>query len=359
MVTSGRNALPRALAPACAAAFLMVGAQAARAAQADEAPPTPTSGPTEVRARGVEFRRFDPLTGKATMTVFAARASASGDSATLESVRFVRYSPGGAPILEASAEGGRILPGGSVAFDGEVAVTWRGAKAVATFGATSAVWDGKAGVLSSEGPVSGTLGDTGAASRKDAAAGGGSFRLDVEGTGLEVRPGGDSGRILRDVSAVGTGVALGPWRVTSDGGLGFSGLAGGSPALGFAGPVGLEGRGVTARADGAEVVLYKGDGEDDGGLAVSRAWLVGTVHARLDGERAFPWGEGPVEVRAESAEIDPAGPDARVVLLGTESDPARVIMPRGVLRGVRIEITPSAVRSDGGARSELEWGGAP
>ncbi|MHC5056793.1 MAG: hypothetical protein ACYTKD_19075 [Planctomycetota bacterium] len=364
MVIFGRHALLRASAPALAAAVLI---PLARPAIAGE--PAPAGGPIEVRAWGGEFQRFDPRTGKVTMIVSAARASASGESATLEDVRFVRYSPEGAPVLEATASGGRILEGGAVAFDGEVAVAWLGPEAVATFRSGPALWDGEVDVLSSEGPVSGTL--CGSGTKRPTSGGppkdgkrpkgerAGAFRLDVEGTGLEVRPAGDRGRILRDVTAVATGVALGAWRVTADGGLGFSGFAGDSPTLTASGPVGLEARGAAVRADGAEVALRerKGEVNGEGGLAVSRAWLTGTVHARFDGARAFPWGDGPVEVRAESAEIafDDAAP--RAILLGTESDPARVLLPQGVLRGTRVEIGRDAALTDGGARSELEWGG--
>ena len=336
---------------------ILVGVGGARAA-----PPSDTSGPTKVRARGVEFRRADPRTGNVTMVVSAARASAGGESATLEEVRLVRYSSTGAPVLEATAAGGRVLPGGSVALDGNVTVSWRGEKVDISFLSGPALWNGEAGVLSSDGPVSGTLRGVGKTRGKgeDAAA----FGLDIEGTGLEVRPGSDRARILRDVSAVATGLAMGPWRVTADGGLTFSGFAGNSPALRFAGPVGLEGRGATARADDAEVSLHESkDKEEDKGkrtLAISRVWLVGMVHARLDGARDFSWGEGSVEVRAESAEIAPGdadGSDARAVFLGTEGDPARVFGPHGVLRGKRIEIARDTVRTDGGARSEFEWGG--
>ena len=335
----------------------------------------PSSGPTEVRARGVEFRRFDPGTGKVTMVVSAANASAVGETATLDDVRFVRYSPAGAAILEASASSGRILSGGSVAFDDEVAVAWRGAKAVATFHSGAALWDGETGVLTSDTPVSGTFRgaigpkpkDGKPSKRKPSPKPGPAkaFRLDIEGTGLEVTPGGDRGRILRDVSALATGVALGAWRVTADGGMGFSGFAGDSPTLTASGPVGLTARGSAIRADGAEIVLGDagggGKGQEAGnGLAVSRAWLMGTVHASVDGGRAFPWGEGPVEVRAEAAEIVPGGakgPDARALLMGTASDPARVFLPQGVLRGTRIEITSAGVRTEGGARSEFRLGG--
>ncbi|MHC4248643.1 MAG: hypothetical protein ACYS9X_05890 [Planctomycetota bacterium] len=363
MVIFGRHALLRASAPALVAVVLIPPARPSLAGE---------SGPTEVRAWGGEFQRFDPRTGKVTMIVSAARASASGESATLEDVRFVRYSPQGAPVLEATASGGRLLEGGSVAFDGEVAVAWRGPMAVATFRSGPAVWDGEADVLTSDGPVSGTL--CGAGTKRPTSAGlptsGGppkngkrpkgeraeAFRLDVEGTGLEVRPGSDRGRILRDVTAVATGVALGAWRVTADGGLGFSGFAGETPTLTSSGPVGLEARGTAVRADGAEVALREG-GEDGSGLVVSRAWLTGTVHALIDGARAFPWGEGPVEVRAESAEIAPDDTAPRAVLLGTESDPARIFLPQGILRGTRVEISRDVVLTDGGARSELEWGG--
>ncbi len=336
----------------------VLAAGGARAASSPDA-----RGPTRVSARGVEFRRADPRTGKVTMVVSAARASAGGESAILEEVRLVRYSPGGVPVLEATAAGGRVLPGGSVALDGDVTVSWRGEKVAATFLSGPALWDAATGVLSSDGPVRGTLRGAGKARGKgeDAAA----FGLDIEGTGLEVRPGSDRARILRDVSAVATGLALGPWRITADGGLELSGFAGSSPTLRFAGPVGLEGRGATARADGAEVALHESKDKDDKNkgkraLAVSRAWLVGMVHVRLDGGRDLPWGEGSVEVRAEAAEIMPGdanGSDARVVFIGTDSDPARVFGPHGVLRGTRIEIAPGSVRTDGGARSEFEWGG--
>jgi hypothetical protein len=300
------------------------------------------------------------------MTVSAARASASGGSATLEDVRFMRYSPEGAPVLEATASGGRILEGGAVAFDGEVAVTWRGPDAVATFRSGPALWDGETDVLTSDTPVSGTLrGAVGAKpkgahppknAKRPEDAGAEAFRLDVEGTGLEVRPASDRGRILRDVTAVATGAALGAWRITADGGMGFSGFAGRTPALTASGPVGLEARGAAVRADGAEVALRRG-GKGGGGLAVSRVWLTGTVHARLDGAGSFPWGDGPVEVRAESAEIALGDAAPRAVLHGTESDPARVYLPQGILRGTRVELGRDAALTDGGARSELEWGG--
>jgi len=336
------------LASACA---ILAGGGLARGAD-----PAGKTGPTEIRARDVEFRRIDPDTGRIVMTVSAARASASGESAKLEEIRLVRYSPLGAPVLEASAAGGSVLPGGSVALDGSVAVRWRGEKVKATFRSGPALWDGRKGVLSSDGPVSGTLAPLG---ERPAEGDVTPFGLDIEGTGLEVRPGRDRGRILSDVSAVMTGPARGPWRVTSDGGLEFSGFAGSSPALGLAGPAGLEGRGASIRADRAEVSLRESAETDggDGALAISRAWLVGTVSARVDGARELPWGEGPAELRAEAAEIVPGGPDARATLTGTESDPARVIMPNGVLRGTRIEIATGAVRTDGGARSEFEWRG--
>ena len=353
MADLGHIALRAALASVCT----VLADGGARAASSPD-----TRGPTEVRARGVEFRRTDPRTGKITVVVSAARASAGSESATLENVKFVRYSPTGAQVLTASAAGGRVLPGGSVALDGNVTISWHGEKIEATFLSGPALWDTAAGTLSSDGPVRGTLRGAGTPREKgeDAAA----FGLDIDGTGLKVRPDGDRGRILRDVSAIATGLALGPWRITADGGLEFSGFAGRSPALRFAGPVGLEGRGATARADDAEVALHESkDKEEDKGkrsLAISRVWLVGMVHARLDGARNFPWGEGSVEVRAESAEIAPGdadGSDARAVFLGTEGDPARVFGPHGVLRGTRIEIAPGAVRTDGGARSEFEWGG--
>jgi hypothetical protein len=375
MATSGRIAFLTVI-PASILAF--VGASA----RAGQSPPA--SGPTEIRARGVEFRRFDPRTGKVVMVVSAANASAAGEAATLDEVKFVRYSPAGTSVLEASASSGRILSGGSVSFDGEVAVAWRGAKAVATFRSGAAVWNGETGVLTSNTPVCGTFrGATGTkleAGKPSKAAQppkgkpppkpepAKAFRLDVEGTGLVVEPGGDRGRILRDVSAVATGGVLGAWRVTADGGMGFSGFAGNSPVLTASGPVGLEAHGMTVRADSAEITLREGGkggkgsgGQDaDGGLAISRAWLTGTVRARVEGGRAFPWGEGPVEVRAEAAELAPGGAggaDARVLLMGTESDPARVFLPRGVLRGTRIEITPGGVRTEGGARSEFRFGG--
>jgi len=318
--------------------------------------PADKTGPTEIRARDVEFRRIDPDTGRIVMTVSAARASASGESAQLETIRLIRYSPLGAPVLEASAAGGRVLPGGSVALDGSVAARWRGEKVKATFRSGPALWDGDKGVLASEGPVSGKLAPGGERSGK---GDDGPFGLYIEGTGLEVMPDRDHARILSDVSAVMTGPARGPWRVTSDGGIEFSGFAGSSPALGLAGPVGLEGRGASIRADRAEVSLRASSEaeEGDGAVAISRAWLVGTVSARVDGAGGLPWGESPAELRAEAAEIVPGGPDARATLTGTESDPARLIMPHGVLRGTRIEIALGSVLTDGGARSEFEWSG--
>jgi len=376
MATLGRTAFRAATARAVIITSSVTTILAFLTATARAGLSPPASGPTEVRARGVEFRRFDPRTGKVTMVVSAANASAVGEAATLDEVRFVRYSPAGSAVLEASASSGRILPGGSVAFDGEVAVAWRGAKAVATFRSGTALWDGETGVLTSDTPVSGTFRGAADAKPKAAKSSKGAklpkdgkppprpgpaktFRLDVEGMGLEVTPGGDHGRILRDVSAVATGSALGAWRVTADGGMGFSGFAGDSPTLTASGPVGLEARGSAVRADSAGIALGQGgEGGDD--LAISRAWLTGTVHARVNGGPAFLWGEGPVEVRAEAAELTPGGakrPDARAVLMGTESDPARVFLPQGVLRGTRIEITRTAVRTEGGARSEFMFGG--
>jgi len=349
METLGLLSVRALLASACA---VMAGGVARGAEPASE------TGPTEVRARDVEFRRIDPDTGSISMAVSAARASASGESAVLETIRLVRYSPGGAPVLEASATGGRVLQGGSVALDGAVAVRWCGQKVKASFRSGPALWDNQKLVLSSEGPVRGTLAP---GAGRPGEGGVAAFGLDIEGTGLEVTPERDRGRILSDVSAVMTGPARGPWRVTCDGGLEFSGLAGASPTLGFAGSVGVEGRGATIRADRAEVSLREivdaREDEGDRAVAISRAWFVGTVCARVDGARDLPWAEGPVEMRAESAKIVPGGPDARATLTGTESDAARVIMPNGVLRGMRIEIAPGAVRTDGGARSELEWRG--
>ncbi len=325
-------------------------------------------GPTEVSARRVEFRRFDPETGMLALRVSAERASASGELAGLTSVGLTRYGPSGEVVLEVTADSGRMKRGGDVILEGNVRVSWRGKGVLARFRAPSVQWDPEKEELSTDEPVSGTL--EGVAVARGKPIGPGERRMELEGRGLVVLPGSDRGVIARDAVIVAAGAGLRPWRATADGGLEIGGLAGGSPVVRLRGPVAATSRGMTARSDSALIHLRRstpkagsrdaaGGGDAEGGLELARAWATGHVQARIEQgfAAAGPGGAGSIEVRAEAAELLPEGGGA--VFTGTMSDPARAIFPNGVVRGTRVELLPGGVRSDGGARSEFVIEGAP
>ena len=324
-------------------------------------------GPTEVSARRVEFRRYDPETGMLALRVSAARASASGELAGLTSVSLTRYGPSGKIVLEATADSGRMRRGGDVILQGNVRVSWRGKGVLARFRAPSVRWNPEKGELSTDEPVSGAL--EGAATGRGKPPGPNARRMELEGRGLVVLPERDRGVIARDAVILAAGADLRPWRATADGGLEIAGLAGGRPVVRLRGPVAATSRGMTARSDSALLHLRRSapkagardaaGGEAEGSLELTRAWATGHVHARIEQglAAAGPGGPGRIEVRAEAAELLPEGGGA--VFMGTISDPARAIFPSGVVRGTRVELLPGRVRSDGGARSEFVIEGAP
>ncbi len=321
--------------------------------------PAAASGPIEITAVSIEFLRFDRETGRLALRVSAERAEARGERAELVKVRLVRYDRAGRVLLEASADSGRMEKDDRVFLDGRVIVRWYGRAATAELRAPSVEWDGKAGELRTDRPVKGELtGKPGGAgrrrpgARRETGPAGETLRIDFEGRGLLLRLSEDRCEIVRDVTVIVSGIASGPWRVTADGGMEIGGLSGPAPVLRLRGPVAARGRGISGRSDAAELLLSAREGD---GFGLRRAWMSGTVRVLLENAGVPPGSidDGPVELRAETAEVFPA--KAGAVLRGTLSAPARAIFSLGVIRGTRIEIFPGRILSDGGARSDFVW----